>query len=246
MILAAAYSSHQYALFGMGLLTAMLTAFYMMRACALTFMGDPRERDRFAHAHESPWTMAVPLIVLAILSALVGFLMHHGDTLQKLFFWPGISEEEHGHLVMYLAIASALGGIALGWAVYLGKVISPQTLASTFRPLYVLFSNKWFVDEIVWAVVVRPTLKLCNALAWFDDHVIDKLGVDGTGWVTQKLTVIQSWLDDHLVDKSVDGSGWVVSAVGGLARRLQTGFVQNYILVITLGFMLLVFWKKLF
>ncbi len=243
MILGATYATHHYVLFVIGLLTAFLTAFYMTRACALTFMGNARERDRFAHAHESPWTMWVPLAILAVFSFGLGWIMHHGDTLKQLFFWPGLQELEEPHIVMYLAIASALGGIALGWGIYLGGIIRPESLAKAFRPLYVLFVNKWYVDEIYKVLLIQPFQALCRALAWFDDNVIDKVGVDGTGWVAEKVSVIKSWFDDHVVDQGVDGTGWVVSLVGGWARRLQTGLVQNYLLMITLGFVVLVFWK---
>ena len=67
--------------------------------------------------------------------------------------------------------------------------------------------------------------------------------MDGTGWVAERLTVLQAWLDDHVVDQGVDGTGWAVNTLGGWARRLQTGFVQNYLLMISLGFVLLIFWQ---
>jgi len=243
MILTSAYQSHHYVLFGMGCFTAFLTAFYMMRACALTFMGEARERDRFAHAHESPWSMTIPLIILAILSVVVGKLLLMGGTLQQLFFWPGVPEVEESHLVTALASGSAIAGIALGWLIYLGRLVNPATLAETFRPVYVLLSNKWYVDEIYGVLFIRPTQQLSQAMAWFDDNVIDRIGVDGTGWVADKLSILQSWLDDHVVDEGVDGTGWTINALGALARRAQTGFVQNYLLVIALGFVALIFWQ---
>jgi NADH-quinone oxidoreductase subunit L len=243
MILASAYGTQHYILFGIGLLTAFMTSFYMTRVCALTFMGEPRERDRFAHAHESPWTMTVPLIVLALLSVVVGklLMMHHA--VNQIFFWPGVHPAEEPTIVMLLAISAALLGILVGWMIYLSPMGNPKAIATMFQPIYVLLSRKYFVDEIYMAALVRPTLKLGQAMAWFDDHVLDRIGVDGTGWVAEKLGVIQGWLDDRVVDKGVDGSGWLVQELGGLARRAQTGFVQNYLLMIALGFVVLVFWR---
>jgi len=243
MILTSAYQTHHYVLFGMGCFTAFLTAFYMMRACGLTFMGEARERDRFAHAHESPWSMTVPLMILAVLSVLVGKLLMTGGTLQQLLSWPGTPEIEESHLVTILATGSAVSGIVLGWLIYLGRLVKPESLANAFKPIYLLLSNKWYIDEIYWALFVGPTQKLSLAMARFDDQVIDRVGVNGTGWVAEKLTEIDSWFDDHVVDQGVDGTGWVILTLGRWARRLQTGFVQNYLLMIALGFVLLVFWQ---
>ena len=80
-------------------------------------------------------------------------------------------------------------------------------------------------------------------MAWFDDNVIDRVGVDGTGWVAEKFSFLQSWLDDHVVDEGVDGTGWAVQTLGRWARRAQTGLVQNYLLMIALGFVVLIFWQ---
>jgi NADH-quinone oxidoreductase subunit L len=243
MILGAAYHHHHYVLFGMGLMGAFMTAFYMMRACGLTFLGAPRERDRFAHAHESPWSMAFPLIVLATLAILLGKWMLVGDSVFKLFAWPGLGEIEEAHFVTILATGAALSGLGLGYLIYVGRAIQPERIAKTFRPLYQLFHNKWYVDEIYWAAFVRPTQQLACGLAWFDDHVIDQVGIDGTAWVAEKLTVIQSWIDDHVVDAGVDGTGWMVNTAGAAVRRIQTGLVQNYLLVIAVGLVLLIFWR---
>ena len=81
---------------------------------------------------------------------------------------------------------AAVSGIALGWMVYLSGMVNPQSVARAFKPLYVLFSNKWYVDELYEVLFIGPTQRLCRALAWFDDQVIDRVGVDGTGWVAQR------------------------------------------------------------
>src|SRR5205085_2116647 len=115
MILTTAYATGHRALFVIGLVTAFMTAFYMMRACALTFMGEPRERDRFAHAHESPWSMTLPLWILAFLSLVVGKFFVHDEFVQHLFAWPHTPEIAESHFVTALATGSALLGILLGW-----------------------------------------------------------------------------------------------------------------------------------
>jgi NADH-quinone oxidoreductase subunit L len=241
MILSYAYGTHHYVLFGIGLLTAFMTAFYMTRAVSLTFLGQARERDRFAHAHESPLTMTIPLIVLAILSIGVGKLLLAGESVHRLFFWPGLHEMEESHFVMILAFTTAVLGIAAGWLVYLSPLGKPQTLAAVFRPIHTLFTRKWFVDEFYRAVFIGPTLALGRLMAWFDDNVLDRVFIDGAGWVAAKFGRMQGWIDDQVVDKGVDGSGWIVQGFGGIVRRAQNGFVQNYLLIIALGFVALVF-----
>ena len=91
------------------------------------------------------------------------------------------------------------------------------------------------MDEIYWALIVRPTGKLAQALAWFDFNVIDRIFVDGFGWVATLWSKVQSWIDDHVVDGAVDGAGWSAQSFGALARRVQNGLVQNYLLVITMA-----------
>lgn len=240
MILNAAYSTHRYALFGMASFTAFLTAFYMTRCLALAFLGEPRERDRFAHAHESPWSMTLPLMGLGVLSLFVGYLLNHNELVHHLFEWHGAPEAGESHFVTAVALGSAGSGILLGGFLYLRGQEVPKKLARFFRPLYQLLVNKWYVDEIYEIVFIRPTARLAWALDWFDLNVIDRFFVDGFGWLTQRLSEIQSWIDDHIVDGLINGAGFSVSALGAAARRLQNGFVQQYLLIITVGFITLV------
>jgi NADH-quinone oxidoreductase subunit L len=243
MILNTAFAQKQTVLFAIGCITAFMTSFYMTRACVLTFFGEPRERDRFAHAHESPWTMTVPLWILAILSAIVGWALHHGGLIEKIFHMPGAAEAHESHLVMILATGSGLLGILLGGLVYMKRVISPESLANAFRPIHRLLVNKWYIDEIYAVLFVRPTVVLAKSLSWFDLYILDRIFVDGFGWIGQWLAKADSWADDKIVDGAVNGTGWTVSSFGAVARRVQNGMVQNYLLIITLGFIAMMLWK---
>ena len=246
MILATAYGTHHYALFGIGCFGAFLTAFYMTRAFALTFLGEARERDRFAHAHESPWSMTIPHMILAVPAITLGIAMHSGGTVEKLLGWPGLPEIEESHLATYIAVGSGLFGIFMGLVLYLGRHDTVAKIAKAFNPIYQLLVHKYYVDEFYWAVFVRPVGKLAQFLDWFDYNVIDKVFIDGFGWVTTGLSKISSWLDDNVVDGTINGAGWSVSSFGAAARKVQNGFVQNYLLVITIGFVCLVLWMDNF
>jgi NADH-quinone oxidoreductase subunit L len=178
-------------LFTIACVTAFLTSFYMMRACALTFMGEARERDRFAHAHESPLAMTLPLIVLAILSMALGWVLHMSGILGKLLSWPGTPEVHESHLVLALGLGSSIAGIVIGWLIYIGRWINPESIAKAFRPLYLLFFNKWYLDEIYDVVFVRPTLALSRAGAWIDDRLIDRTGVPIVRWIIGLFTSVE-------------------------------------------------------
>jgi NADH-quinone oxidoreductase subunit L len=117
------------------------------------------------------------------------------------------------------------------------------SIAKAFRPIHQLLLNKYYIDEIYGALFIRPTMRLAQGLDWFDYQVIDRVFVDGFGWTVYFFSQVGSWLDDHLVDGIVNGTGELASGLGGLARRVQNGWVQNYLLVITIGFVALVLWK---
>jgi NADH-quinone oxidoreductase subunit L len=234
MILGAAYSSHHILLYGIGCAGAFLTSFYMMRAFSLVFLGDPRERDRFAHAHESSWSMIIPLMILAIPAIGLGWVMHNPETLTRFFPMPGAPEAVEPSWVGLVASGSGFAGLLVGGYLYLGSLTFVGQLASVFAPIHKLLKNKYYVDELYWALFVRPTGKLAQALSWFDFNVVDRIFVDGFGWLATLWSKIQSWIDDHLVDGIVNGGGWSAETLGAMARRVQNGFVQNYLLVITM------------
>jgi len=240
MILSAAYTSHHVLLYAIGCAGAFLTSFYMMRAFSLVFLGEPRERDRFAHAHESPWSMTVPLIILAIPAIFLGWYLHAPEKLNIYFPMPWMpSEMEAPRWVGFVGLGAGLGGLLVGGALYLGSLELVGRLAQVFSPIHKLLKNKYYVDEIYWALFVRPTARLADVLDWVDFNIIDRIFVDGFGVVASAWSRIQSWIDDHIVDGAVDGTGWSMQELGSLARRMQNGFVQNYLLIITMALVVL-------
>lgn len=236
-ILGAAYGSHHHALFAIGCLGAFLTSFYMARAFCLAFLGEPRERDRFAHAHESPWSMAAPLMVMAALALALGWLMH-GD-LERFFPYEGIPEVHESHWAEGIAIGSSLLGLVLGFPLYAKGFHIAVALARVFSPVHRLWSNKYYVDELYDAVIVGPTVRLSRGLAWIDDRLIDRIFVDGFGWMGQGASRLYGWFDDWFVDGFINAAGATAERFGAVARRLQNGSVQQYLLIISVGFLFL-------
>ena len=144
--------------------------------------------------------MTLPLIVLSVPAILLGWFMHSPETLAKFFPMEALHEMKDPAWVGYVALGSGLMGILVGGFLYLRSFTLVENLARIFAPIHTLLKNKYYVDEIYWALFVRPTARLARALSWFDFNVIDRIFVDGFGWLSTVWSKIQSWIDDHVVD----------------------------------------------
>lgn len=214
-----------------GVVAAFLTAFYMFRLLYLTFYGKFRgSKSQEHHVHESPPSMTVPLIILAVLAAIGGYIglpqALGGSNLFEHWLHPVFAQGTHGHLllgetthhgvepieylVMLISVVIALLGIWLAYSGYLRKAAWPGKLSKGV--LYNAVLNKYYVDQIYDATISKPTVKISDVMAeWFDLGVID-------GFVNG-VAAFFNWM-----------AGWL--------RRLQTGFVQNYAVLMGLGIIL--------
>jgi NADH-quinone oxidoreductase subunit L len=197
-ILAAAIGHHHYVIFGIGLLVAGMTAFYMCRIYFLAFWGSARSKHA-DHAHEAPWVMLAPLIILAVLSLFSGFIP------MREYVSIGAAHEGHEGINMAIAIPSLLMaacGIGLAWFLYGGSTTRVEALASGLGRVYTVIKRKFLFDEL-YIFITKSMIFRCVAapVAWFDRHVVDG-GVNLAGWITCQL-----------------GAG---------LRYLQTGQVQTY------------------
>ncbi len=197
-------------LFVVGAIAAFFTALYMARLYFLVFVGKPREGQ---HAKESPSVMTFPLIVLAVLAVVAGFV----ETPFNGWFGHWLSGgETDGHhvsgLVMVVSAAVGLLGIYIGWLIYAKGTIRRDTVSSRVPGLVTLLERKYYIDELYHLLFVRPLQGLGKALEIFDDYV---------------------------VDGAVRLSGYSVSALGRLNSRLQSGQVQAYALTALIGIVIL-------
>ncbi len=178
-ILEMAFHHHHYLLFALGCVTAFLTSFYMARAFCLAFLGQPRERDRFAHAHESPWSMTVPLIILSVPSILLGWILK--NHVRQFFPYPGMDDAAASHAATAMAVGAGLTGLFFGFLLYSGHFSGAVRLAKAASPLYRLLSRRYYVDELYDRLLVVPIRWIARAMDAFDARVIDRLFVDGVG-----------------------------------------------------------------
>jgi NADH-quinone oxidoreductase subunit L len=246
-----------------GLLTAGLTACYMFRAVFLTFEGEFRgtahERN---HLHESPPVMTMPLVVLAVGAVVAGLVgIPAGMTFNAVdlnffhHFLEGSIYQIHGHeghaghlglaiewVLIVLSVGIAVAGILLARRIWGGTVglTRGEAWARRFPAAHRVLSNKYYVDELYDATVVRGTWGLARQLSRFDAGVIDGL-VNFSRHFTVVTALLSGFFDRYVVDGLVNLVGWVLSQSSRLFRRVQTGLVSQYALVIAVGVLALVF-----
>ncbi|MEI7013710.1 NADH-quinone oxidoreductase subunit L [Leptospira licerasiae] len=220
--------------FGMGIATAFLTTFYMFRLTFLAFTGKSRVSNH-VHPHESPWTMTVPLVILALGAAFSGYLLVPEslgggiDFLEKYFspvFAKGLlyysqqrsAVEVHhlSHELELLLAGLSLGAILLGVGIYwffFGKKEKLPLDESSYTGWRILPANKYFIDEIIRTVLIGPI----SALSEFLSEVVEK----------------------RLIDRVLTGTGKFSGGISSLLRRIQTGTVVDYAFLIVLGTVLI-------
>jgi NADH-quinone oxidoreductase subunit L len=215
-----------------GVMTSLMTAFYMFRLVFLAFHGERREAradahtHHHAHLHDAPRAMAIPLLVLAIGSVLAGYLnvpaAIGGSALLEHFLEPSlhvpamagahaVEHADHALEVILMVVSSlvAFAGIGLAAFLYLTRPEMPAAFAAKFPGAYQFFLNKGYVDEVYDVVVVQPIRSLSEHVLWKADAVV--------------------------IDGAVNGTGQIVVETGSLLRQIQTGSVRTYAVSVLFG-----------
>ena len=240
-----------------GVAGAGMTACYMFRQVFMTFFGETRADHEVAHhIHESPRSMTVPLIILAAGSILVGFLgvpeflggsNRFEQWLEPVFAHAGAAAHgaaaahEAAHAshdvglewtLMLASVAIAATGFVLAYLLYYRKTLSADAIAAvgSGAPYRVLL-NKYYVDELYWAIFVRGTLLLSAICAWFDATIVDGI-VNGAARLTVTLSWLDGLFDNYVVDKLVNVLADRTYDLGARLRRVQTGNINAYLYVI--------------
>lgn len=203
-------------LWGLAFFTALLTSAYMFRLLFLTFYGDKKPAGRI---HESPWIMILPLVILALFAFAGGWIGYPPHSWIANFFsayrFTYHIPETHqpDWLSMDLGTAIFAVGLGVAWIFYgRGMRYSSFAQAPLIKPFYILFSRKWFMDD-------------------FWNFVFLTFGV--------RLAALASWIDTNLVDAVVRGIGMVIGWTGEQLRAIQTGMVQQYMMVIFFSVLIL-------
>jgi len=229
-ILFAAYQSENSgkALYGVGLLAAIFTSFYMFRLVWLTFGGEKRYDEHHVHVHESPGSMTVPLMILALLSLVGGWFAapalwggpnYFVDFLSPVFGNAEVPGGKAAHsLELTLSIVAVLAagiGLIAAWRMYSGKVVR-----GTSTGLHKILYNKYYVDELYQAAIVGPLVWLSRNLFW-------------------------KVVDVGMIDGSVNGIAHGTEEVGDTVRHVQSGNVRSYAVWVIIGaivILVIIFW----
>jgi NADH-quinone oxidoreductase subunit L len=222
------------AVYGVGLITAVMTAFYMFRLMRMTFYGSERFDHHHVHPHESPWSMAGPLVVLAAGTVLAGWLnagivgIHAFSHYLEPVFPKAEAHQLEPSTFSALLIAALL-------AAAIGIFVAMKTSFEIRGPLHKVLHNKWYLDEIYNAIFVNGIAKRGGLLLGaFDRNVVDG-GVNGMAWLTRFNSRIAIFWDTWIVDGAVRLGSIMVWLAGYPVRMLQTGYVQTYALFVVLG-----------
>jgi NADH-quinone oxidoreductase subunit L len=243
-----------------------MTAFYMSRQVILTFFGKFRGGEKMeSHLHESPAVMWMPLVVLAIGSVFAGFVgwphFLGGANRIEAFLEPGImagteavAEAAHQASVavewtfMLISVAIAALGIFFAYRTYWGNPKGDEVCSKGWPSLYRLLYNKYYVDEIYGATVVSGTVGGAQGLNTFDAEVVDGV-VNGAATFTVGSADLSNLADASLVDGAVNATWRILAQLSAVFRRIQTGVIQNYALMmlfgigVLVGFFYLYFWS---
>ena len=244
--------------FGFG--AAAITAFYMFRLIFMTFHGEHQMPELVDDIHESPKEMTGPLVLLASLSVFIFYTLprfnpfsYHGwftDLIvPQTAVVPGsmtahqITEySHHAHdLAMGLSITVAVIGISLSVLVYLKKIIPAETLAKKMGFLYDWSLNKFYFDENYHRFLYKPFLNLSSKVAWIDWELYDRYFINGFGLVTEWFSRVIGKFDYDGIDQGlVDGIGRMAGVTGHSLRKIQTGRLQNYLLFVVAGVIVMI------
>jgi NADH-quinone oxidoreductase subunit L len=245
-ILAEAFGNGHWVVFLTLSVAAFITAFYTMRQITLTFLGKPRTESAH-HAQETTWTMTLPLVVLAVFALVIGWagisesfpviggllpnFIHEfvGGTLIEMpetipfNFWP-----------LIVSFIASLGGLSLGWLVYRNQKAGAQDpLKVALGPVYTLLKKKYYFDELYDLIFVRPAYWVADT---FTNQILDRGIIDGILHFIARIAsnvghILRNYFDKPVVNGFGDFVGEGIKKVGRSIKVIQTGKVQQYLLM---------------
>ncbi|HIK93642.1 MAG TPA: NADH-quinone oxidoreductase subunit L [Planctomycetes bacterium] len=242
-----------YLLFLVPLLTAGITAFYMFRLWFYTFCGTPRDQHVHDHAHESPWIMTAPLIILSVFAAFCAVGGDHGNLYILLtgdepahleagvaavgdgVTLPGIQKivDQHKSAGRW-ALFAAFSGALVAFVLYGTNVVNVEDIKRQLAGVHGFLANKWHFDDLYDALFMKPAHKVAAFCAWFDGAILDRI-LHGAA---KAMVLVSKWdrvFDETVVDGFVNLMASATQSVGASLKVVQTGRLRQYVMFIVLG-----------
>jgi len=225
-------------------IAAFLTAFYTARQISLTFLGKPRGHHA-EHAHETPNTMTIPLIILAFFAVTLGFvgipeeIIGHGNNWFHNFVGHQYPATPLSLPVMLLSSGLALGGLGIGWLVYGRKPLlhgEMDPLESGMQKirlgwLYEAMRNKFYFDELYQATFINGSVKLADILYNFDYHWVVDPFINLVARISRSISNLMNQFDEKVIDRLVNLtglSGITLADLGGITDiKVVDGLVNG-------------------
>ncbi|MFN3621687.1 MAG: proton-conducting transporter membrane subunit, partial [Nitrososphaerales archaeon] len=246
-------------LFAVSVATAMLTAFYTFRMIGFVFFGEKSkhlselERKHGSHEEaehhlgEAPKVMWLPYTILAIASLTIGLVGPFVETylhnsLTHYLHEYGFEAAHRGFELNLIAVGGSLAALAVGlplsYSIYVARRLDPGKIVNSsrlLRAIYIFLENRWYLNTLYYAIFVDGLIGFAR-LVWrgLEMSVIDKWG-DATASASLLFSKAGNWFDRYVVDGFINGLAYLNVRFSRLARVLQTGVLQNYLLVFAVG-----------
>jgi NADH-quinone oxidoreductase subunit L len=260
-VLATAWDSGQLGLFIMGAITAALTAFYSFRLFGIIFFGkksphlEEVEREG-RHVHEVSPVGWVPYTLLAIGTLVIGlaspFVNLEGSlesvsgaylsTLSTNYVQRSLQAAGINVIPVAITFTLVVIGVAAAWQLYVAKKVEPSSLIGEkglMRSLYTFLENRWYINAVYYKVFVNPPIAFARwSVTNVEEHVLDKINDAGVSF-GMHLSAAGNWVDGHIIDRAANNVAGTGQSFSRAARRIQTGIVEEYILVFSVGILIL-------
>jgi NADH-quinone oxidoreductase subunit L len=232
-------------LYGLGIATAFMTAFYTFRLWFMTF-GRTFRGHHEDHIHESPGVMTAPLAILAVFAAASGLLLLlllNGTWSNFVFYGEAHTSDPFGAFaptvegaLLALSVAVAVGGVVLAYALYARPSTLPERVvrSGAGARLQRLLLNRYYIDRAVDNLAMHGVAGVARGLDWFDRRAIDG-AVNGAARGTMHLAAASDWFDRKVIDGTVNALSLSTVRSSLSLRQRATGRVQNYAAVVVFG-----------
>lgn len=223
-------------LFWMGIITSLMTAFYITRGTVLVFFSQPRNKEVHAKAHESPAAITWPLLILGALAVVVGFVNSplSGYALSRFIFFGEPHDPPSSGFVVMVATLTWVIGVAVALAIYQFRIVPHESIRQALYPVWITLNRRYWIDDVYNFIFVQGGIGLALVAAWLDRNVIDRI-VNAVAGAVARLSVAVREFDASVIDGLVNGIAGVFVVGSRAFRRLQTGYLQSYALALFIG-----------